>query len=467
MPERGLDGRAATPRRCCCCRRPRSRRSSTSSTPPSRQRTAALADDVVAPLQREWEQTLADAAGAARTSIAHGLIAHYELDGNFSDISGRYQHGRTVTGDPTFDAGQIGRAASFDGDTEVSFGNVGAFDRGDRSASRSGCRPRGNLPMSVFQKLDDADAPPRLRVAARRHRARRHSAMGRAPDDHAGLRRAGRARSRSAPASGSSSATGITSADLRRLGQGGRPAPVRRTASGSDVDVVRDALTGPIATDAPLRLGQPALGQPFIGQIDDLRLYNRALAADEIEQLAHALPAARDPLRRDRQALEGRGRRICATTSSTYAAPEALRADARRARRRCASRRTELEKAIPTAMVMAEMAKPRDTFVLARGDYRNQTEKVQPGVPAMLPPLPKRRAAQPADAGAVAGRAGASAHRARRGEPLLADVLRLRHRQDAGGLRRAGRAAGRIRSCSTGWRPSSCARAGTSGRCSG
>ena len=40
-------------------------------------------------------------------------------------------------------------------------------------------------------------------------------------------------------------------------------------------------------------------------------------------------------------------------------------------------------------MVMAEMKKPRETFVLARGDYRNQTEKVQPGVPAMLPPLPK------------------------------------------------------------------------------
>jgi hypothetical protein len=48
----------------------------------------------------------------------------------------------------------------------------------------------------------------------------------------------------------------------------------------------------------------------------------------------------------------------------------------------------DLDKLIPTAMVMAEMPKPRETFVLARGDYRNQTEKVQPGVPAMLPPLP-------------------------------------------------------------------------------
>ena len=40
-------------------------------------------------------------------------------------------------------------------------------------------------------------------------------------------------------------------------------------------------------------------------------------------------------------------------------------------------------------MVMGELAKPRETFVLARGDYRNRTEKVEPGVPAVLPALPK------------------------------------------------------------------------------
>ncbi|MEJ7709067.1 MAG: DUF1553 domain-containing protein [Pyrinomonadaceae bacterium] len=40
-------------------------------------------------------------------------------------------------------------------------------------------------------------------------------------------------------------------------------------------------------------------------------------------------------------------------------------------------------------MVMDEMKKPRETFVLARGDYRNRTEKVTAGVPAVLPSLPK------------------------------------------------------------------------------
>ena len=49
---------------------------------------------------------------------------------------------------------------------------------------------------------------------------------------------------------------------------------------------------------------------------------------------------------------------------------------------------------------MAEMAKPRDTFILGRGDYRNQTEKVTPGVPAMLPPHAQGCAREPPGPGA-------------------------------------------------------------------
>ncbi len=40
-------------------------------------------------------------------------------------------------------------------------------------------------------------------------------------------------------------------------------------------------------------------------------------------------------------------------------------------------------------MVMEDMPKPRDTFVLTRGLYTKPGEKVQPGVPATLPPLPE------------------------------------------------------------------------------
>ena len=40
-------------------------------------------------------------------------------------------------------------------------------------------------------------------------------------------------------------------------------------------------------------------------------------------------------------------------------------------------------------MVMQERDAPRDTFLLMRGAYDKPGEKVTPGVPAVLPLLPK------------------------------------------------------------------------------
>ena len=42
-----------------------------------------------------------------------------------------------------------------------------------------------------------------------------------------------------------------------------------------------------------------------------------------------------------------------------------------------------------TTMVMEEMDKPRDTFILLRGQYDQHGEKVSPNVPKSLPPLPE------------------------------------------------------------------------------
>ena len=49
----------------------------------------------------------------------------------------------------------------------------------------------------------------------------------------------------------------------------------------------------------------------------------------------------------------------------------------------------DFEKTVPTTMVMQELDKPRDTFVLKRGEYDKPGEKVTPGVPSFLPPLPR------------------------------------------------------------------------------
>jgi mono/diheme cytochrome c family protein len=53
------------------------------------------------------------------------------------------------------------------------------------------------------------------------------------------------------------------------------------------------------------------------------------------------------------------------------------------------AQRAELMKTSATVMVMKEAAQPRDAFVLLRGEYDKKGEKVTPGTPASLPPMPK------------------------------------------------------------------------------
>lgn len=52
-------------------------------------------------------------------------------------------------------------------------------------------------------------------------------------------------------------------------------------------------------------------------------------------------------------------------------------------------KRADADGAIPITMVSAEMAERRDAYLLIRGQYDKKGDKVTPGVPAALPPLPK------------------------------------------------------------------------------
>ncbi|QDU05750.1 Planctomycete cytochrome C [Gimesia chilikensis] len=50
---------------------------------------------------------------------------------------------------------------------------------------------------------------------------------------------------------------------------------------------------------------------------------------------------------------------------------------------------TKVNKAIVTTMIMRELPKPRETFILLRGNFLDPGAKVSPGVPAVLPALPE------------------------------------------------------------------------------
>ena len=150
-------------------------------------------------------------------------------------------------------------------------------------------------------------------------------------------------------------------------------------------EVLFDELTYPFQTKEPFKIGAGG-GEPnFRGSIDDVRVYNRALTQDEastfplrksISEIAAVAPRKRVPAQRTKLRLAFLDR---AAPREVQQARLRYR-DARRERRLLAA-------TIPTVMVMQESETPRDAFVLKRGAYDAHGERVEPGVPAVLPPL--------------------------------------------------------------------------------
>ena len=108
----------------------------------------------------------------------------------------------------------------------------------------------------------------------------------------------------------------------------------------------------------------------FSGSLDDLRIYTRKLDSNELRETG-----VHYPIRALLSGLGGQPTKSDEERIRDYylrrIAPEAVRqqykelGDLRK-------EQTRLEKQILTTMVMAEAEKPEDTYILARGDYRNR-----------------------------------------------------------------------------------------------
>jgi len=351
----------------------------------------ALAETEIAKLQVEWAKT---AFLASKLPPASGLAAHYEFDDSLADSSGRHETAHIVKGDVTYPAGFVNRAIDLSGETQIDFGPVGDFNSSDAFTIAVWVRGNGILETDVLHKISDpqtrqgfelvlGDAIPigdLRRGAQLSFRLTHHW-----PDDAIEIRTEARlplsSKDDGVPRpwyhvvlayDGSGRASGLS------LWLNGKP---------EAIDVLKDHLTGSIRNDAPLAVGDSAMSKPFKGQLDDLRVYTRALNPAEIEQLAIVQPARVTlSLPESKRSKDQKDR--LRDYFLTYEAPKTYRelyADLKRLK----AERQFLQETIPTAMVMQDSDKPRETTVLARGDYRNRGEKVTAGVPSILPPLSK------------------------------------------------------------------------------
>ena len=137
-----------------------------------------------------------------------------------------------------------------------------------------------------------------------------------------------------------------------------------------------DAMNQDFAVKVPLRIGAG-----FKGAISEVHVYETDLPSSEIAVLA-------TPENLSRIAATSPDKRTAAQRDKIRLAyldtiPEwKTLGDLR-------EQRANFYDSIQTVMVMQELPTPRETFLLKRGAYDHPGDRVERGVPAVLPPLPK------------------------------------------------------------------------------
>ena len=349
-----------------------------------------------------------------------GLLANYEFDGFLADTSGNYQHGKVLKGQIAYNIGAVRQSGELDGESQVEFVktdaiewnhpfsvglwanptelNIGRKDVGLLDKSGDGEDRRGfELSYEEIQKM------PRFKRGCRLMVRLVHQWPG--------------------------SAIQIRTKYLVMLEMwhnytltydgSGKASGIKIYIDGKlvETETLQDNLSGTIQVKNGLEIGNKKIATAYKGFIDDLRVYGRALTPAEVDILAIHYPIriiltdlADKPFlwvdlvkeatallvepgvekpKESKEDLEIKSLRTkVAEYFLTYDAPQEIR-KAYLEWKELNAQKTALEEQVPSTMVMREAMKPRESFVLTRGDYRKHGEKVQPAVLSWLAQMPK------------------------------------------------------------------------------
>ncbi len=150
-----------------------------------------------------------------------------------------------------------------------------------------------------------------------------------------------------------------------------------------ELEIEKDALQGSFLHSGPWRIGARANDGFFTGQIDDVRIHDREVSAEDARLVAFEgfLPILQQSRGQRTEAQRADLLRFYRENYAVdYLRAEKALAEARRGK-------SDLVAAIPTTMIMEEMDPPRDTYLLVRGDFLTKGERVFPATPEFLPPI--------------------------------------------------------------------------------
>ena len=384
IPEKGLDGRKGNAAPFLQVPSPSQEQLHEDLKQRIRWIESEMPEEKVTSLMEQWEKSGLDRIPRNPT---RELLAHYELDGHTADTTGLYRHGRARGEKLEYQEGKVGLAAKFNERNHVDLGDLGDFESTDAFSISLWVNNNSEYDRALIARMDDSNGGLRgydlfLGDFTDFDGPKFSGPLLMAHLVHEWPGKALKVRTLRPVSLGSWHHLALTYDGF------GRAAGLRLYKDGElqEVEAVHDSLAGSIRTSAPLHLGQRLNKSNFNGQMDEVRIYGRELEADEVRQLAIYQPVRANlkVLPEDRTESEQQDLRSYYLRKEApvryrdmYARLVALR-----------EQETALEKAIPTTMVMEEMEDPRETAVLDRGDYRNRGEKVPPGVPSALPPLP-------------------------------------------------------------------------------
>ena len=342
-------------------------------------RTLLKLQPLLAAAQSKWESSDATKLPSETDwSVTDGLLAHFPLNGTLTNTADPKQPVQPLPAEADYAVGQVGRAARL---------AKGSHLATDKSVAKF--LYRDHMTLSTWLRADQVKTGTLISKMTDEPRGKgyyvdldgghiRINLVARWLDDSIRVRSArpivaDRWYHLAVTYDGSRVAKGIT------LYLDGKPVPLT-----VDLDFINQTYNA----DEPLRLGAGggSVGH-FSGLIDDVRIYTRDLSATEISILATPqripqlikIPA---PKRTPGQFAKLR---------AYYVAKHASQAH-----RNAANRLPNLQRqtrsflaTVPTVMVMKELAQPRKTQVLIRGQYDRPGEPVMTGTPQALPSLPK------------------------------------------------------------------------------